>query len=69
MRRELMAVISSNHCHLFYRRKKEREGEREKERNALRSLGSYWSAVAARRCAIYVDYGHSNVIPHRLFRR
>jgi len=36
MRRELMAVISSNHCHLFYwRRKKERKrkgGERERER-------------------------------------
>jgi len=76
MRRELMAVISSNHCHLFYwRRKKERkrkggEREREKERNALRSLAGKLLVCrgSARRYAIYVNYGHSNVIPHRLFR-
>lgn len=49
-------------------RKKEREKERKRE-----MLYARWEAiglaVAARWCAIYVDYGHSNVIPHRLFHR
>lgn len=58
MRRELMAVISSNHCHLFYRRS---------EMLYVRSLGNYWSATSVG--AIYVDYGYSNAIPHRLFHR
>jgi len=37
MRRELMAVISSNHCHLFYwRRKKERKKEKERRKERER---------------------------------
>lgn len=58
-------------CSTGIERKKERKRQIERKREMLyvRSLGCYWSAVAAHRCAIYVDYGHSNVIPHRLFRR